>query len=119
MTTRRGFLLGVGAGALLAACGGQAPPTAAPAATQAPAAAATQAPAAAQPAAAGGGGTIEVKVHFRQGDDATWQDKKFIADFNKSQNKYLVRQETLPPQPEYFPKVAALHATGTIGDVVW
>jgi multiple sugar transport system substrate-binding protein len=85
--------------------------------TAAPAAGAT-APAAAKPAAATGP-AVPVVVHMRQGDDATWQDKKFVPEFNKAQAKYAVRQETLPPQPEYFPKVAALHATGTIGDVVW
>jgi multiple sugar transport system substrate-binding protein len=147
--TRRRFVFGLGTSVLLAACGGTASPTAAPtkpaaappattapaAAATKPAAAATTAPAAAAakpaeatkpagaPAAAapatGGGPAQEVKVHFRQGDDATWQDKTFIPAFNKAQSKYVVKQETLPPQPEYFPKVAALHATGTIGDVVW
>lgn len=129
MVTRRRFLGGLGASVLLAACGGTAAaPTQAPAPPQAAGAAAKPAeptkPAAGQTApaaaqAATGGGTIEVRVHFRQGDDATWQDKKFIPEFNKSQSKYVVKQDTLPPQPEYFPKVAALHATGTIGDVVW
>ena len=123
--TRRRLLAVIGGGAagavLLGACGAPAAPTAAPAAKAdaKPAdAAKPAAPEAAKPAAAGGG-TTEVVVHMRQGDDATWQDKKFIPEFNKAQNKYVVRQEVLPPQPEYFPKVAALHATGTIGDVVW
>lgn len=147
--TRRRMVFGLGASVLLAACGGAAPTAttapkpaepakpaaAAPAPTMAPAAsaatkpadkpaaaalapAATTAPAAAKPAA-GAGPAVNVVVHMRQGDDATWQDKKFIPEFNKAQSKYVVKQETLPPQPEYFPKVAALHATGTIGDVVW
>src|SRR6476646_10660538 len=82
---------------LLAACGGSAPaaPTAAPAKPAeskpaeaakpaAPAAqgAATSAPAAAAPAAAPKQATGEVKVHFRNNDDAKWQDDKFIPAFN-------------------------------------
>jgi multiple sugar transport system substrate-binding protein len=113
----------IGAGAsvtlpLLAACASPAAPTPAPAAPAAPTqpGPATQVPTA-KPAT--DGPAVEVKVHFRQGDDATGQDTKFIPEFNASQSRIIVRQETLPPQPEYFPKVAALHATNTIGDVVW
>lgn len=125
---------------MLAACGSQ--PAAAPAkpaeskpaeskpaeaakpaeskpAAPAAAGAATSAPAAAQPAAAPKQATGEVKVHFRNNDDAKWQDDKFIPAFNAKYPGLKVVQEILPDQPEYFPKVAALHATGTIGDVVW
>ncbi|MCC6626370.1 MAG: extracellular solute-binding protein [Chloroflexi bacterium] len=140
-----GLVGGAVAGGLLAACGAPAAsptaapkpaeptkpaaaaPTTAPAAkpaeptkpaaaapTTAPAAAATK-PAAAAPAKATG----EVKVHFRNNDDAKWQDDKFIPAFNAKNPGLKVVQEVLPNQPEYFPKVAALHATGTIGDVVW
>lgn len=86
-------------------------PAAAPAATSAPAAAA--------PAAAPKPATGEVKVHFRNNDDAKWQDDKFIPAFNAKNPGLKVVQEILPDQPEYFPKVAALHATGTIGDMIW
>src|SRR5437867_4781121 len=146
--SRRRALVGLSVSVLLAACGGTPPaPTAAPAGAQSagakppeskpaeapnpadkpaeapkPAAAAATKPAAAPEAAkpaAAGGPAVEVKIHMRANDDATWQDKKFIPEFNKAQSKIVVKQETLPDQPEYFPKVAALHATGTIGDVVW
>ena len=52
-------------------------------------------------------------------DDAKLQDEKFIPAFNAKNPGLKVVQEILPAQPEYFPKVAALHATGTIGDVIW
>ena len=114
---------------MLAACGSQPPaaPPAAPAkpseaakpAAPAAAPAATTAPAAAAPAAAPKQATGEVKVHFRNNDDAKWQDDKFIPSFNAKNPGLKVVQEILPDQPEYFPKVAALHATGTIGDLVW
>jgi ABC-type glycerol-3-phosphate transport system substrate-binding protein len=135
--SRRHLLALTGSSAValvLAACGGSAPaaPTAAPAKPAeskpaeaakpaAPAAqgASTSAPAAAAPAAAPKQATGEVKVHFRNNDDAKWQDDKFIPAFNAKNSGLKVVQEILPAQPEYFPKVAALHATGTIGDVVW
>jgi multiple sugar transport system substrate-binding protein len=88
-------------------------PAAQPAATSAPAAAGQSAAAAPKKA------TGEVKVHFRNNDDAKWQDDKFIPAFNAANPGLKVVQEILPDQPEYFPKVAALHATGTIGDLVW
>src|SRR6476469_5304816 len=130
--SRRHLLALTGSSAMavvLAACGGQPPaaPTAAPAkpaeavkpAAPAAAPAATTAPAAAAPAAAPKQATGEVKVHFRNNDDAKWQDDKFIPAFNAKNPGLKVVQEILPDQPEYFPKVAALHATGTIGDLVW
>jgi multiple sugar transport system substrate-binding protein len=88
-------------------------PAAQPAATTAPAAAGQSAAAASKQA------TGEVKVHFRNNDDAKWQDEKFIPAFNAKYPNLKVSQDILPQQPEYFPKVAALHATGTIGDVIW
>lgn len=110
------ILGGVAGLAGLAACGGApASPTAAPAAAPTTAPAAAAKPAAAAP----GKATGEVKVHFRNNDDAKWQDEKFIPAFNAKNPHLKVVQEILPNQPEYFPKVAALHATGTIGDVVW
>jgi len=137
-TFSRRKLLAIGGGSaavlLVAACGG-APPSspAAPAkpadakpAESKPAApaaqsAATTAPAAAAKTAAGAPkqATGEVKVHFRNNDDAKWQDDKFIPAFNAKNPGLKVSQEILPIQPEYFPKLAALHATGTIGDLVW
>jgi ABC-type glycerol-3-phosphate transport system substrate-binding protein len=132
--SRRRLLATVGGGAasaiVVAACGGPpaspapakpaeskpaepAKPAAAPAATSAPAAAGQAASSAAKKA------TGEVKVHFRNNDDAKWQDDKFIPAFNNKNPGLKVTQEILPVQPEYFPKLAALHATGTIGDVVW
>src|SRR5439155_21444043 len=100
---------------VLASCGAPPAKPAAPAAQ----AAATGAPAAAAPAAAPKQATGEVKVHFRNNDDAKWQDDKFIPAFNAKYPNLKVVQEILPDQPEYFPKVAALHATGTIGDMIW
>jgi len=95
------------------------PVEAAKPAAPAAAGAATSAPAAAAPAAAPKQAMGEVKVHFRNNDDAKWQDEKFIPAFNAKNPGLKVVQEILPIQPEYFPKVAALHATGTIGDVIW
>jgi multiple sugar transport system substrate-binding protein len=129
-------LSGSAAAVVVAACGAPAAP---PAATSAPAKpaeskpaeskpaapaaqpAATTAPAAAGQAASSAPkqATGEVKVHFRNNDDAKWQDEKFIPAFNAKYPNLKVVQEILPDQPEYFPKVAALHATGTLGDMVW
>ena len=132
-----GLLSGSAAAVVVAACGA---PAASPAATSAqakpaeskPAEAAKPAAPAAQPAATSAPGaagqtaaapagqaTGEVKVHFRNNDDAKWQDDKFIPAFNAKYPNLKVVQEILPDQPEYFPKVAALHATGTLGDMVW
>src|SRR6476659_2831292 len=110
--SRRHLLALTGSSAVavvLAACGSQPPaaPTSAPAkpAEAAKPAAPAAAPAAAAPAAAPKQATGEVRVHFRNNDDAKWQDDKFIPAFNAKNPGLKVVQEILPDQPEYFPKV--------------
>jgi len=118
---------GSAAAIVVAACGAPASPAAPVAPTQAGAAKpAADAKPANAPAAAGQTAAAppkqasgEVKIHFRNNDDAKWQDDKFIPAFNAKYPNLKVVQEILPDQPEYFPKVASLHATGQLGDVVW
>lgn len=125
--SRRGFLAMamVGVSGVLAACGGEeakpaaeapkapaagaAAPTAAAAATKAPAAAPTTAPAAKQ---------VEIHTNFRQGGDAEWQARLMPKFMEKNPNIKVVL-DTLPAEPEYWAKVAALFATGQAGDFIW
>lgn len=134
---RKVLTLGVGAalvGPLLAACGGGAAPTAAPAggaATKAPAApaggAATTAPAAPaakptdttiQPKAAGGaakpGATV---VRFMKFAGAGWeQDQKFVDAFMQKNPNIEVKVEEII-YGEMYKKALALGATGTLADI--
>lgn len=138
-----GLLAAGGSAALLAACGGggtAAAPTSAPAGapTTAPAAAPTTAAApavgatpAAQPttaAAAGAaatsapqaasGAAAAIRVSFRQGSDAEWQ-QKFIPRFQQANPNIKVTLDVLPGEPEYWAKVQALYATGQVADMIW
>jgi multiple sugar transport system substrate-binding protein len=123
LTRRRllAILSGAATASLVAACGGSgglavpAVSTPAPPAAPRPTATIAGQPAATPPMQAAG----EVKVNFRDNDDARRQGDTFIPAFNASHPNLKVTQEILPNQPEYFPKVATLHAAGQLGDVVW
>jgi multiple sugar transport system substrate-binding protein len=125
-------LLALGSAPLLAACGAaSATPTAAPAkpaaasaATSAPAGApapaATTAPAAAAPASAGSGSKAEVVFsNSTSAGDPTrveaWD--KLIADFEKTNPTIAVKKQYVP-DTEYYDKMVAQAATGTLPDVV-
>lgn len=129
LKTRRSLLAALSASGILAACGGDAAPAAAPAgqATKAPAAAsgaaaptpaaAATAPAAA-PAANASAKQVEIHTNFRQGGDAEWQNRLMPKFMEKNPNIKVVL-DVLPAEPEYWAKVAALFATGQAGDFIW
>jgi len=121
-TLSRRTLLGVGLGiagsAFLAAC---APP---PAQTEATAVAKTgAAPAAAKPAEAAkpaqapAAGAKEVVFHTRQGDLAN-HFTAYAEKWNTKNPTTPIKMETMVATNEYWVKLAALHASKTIGDNV-
>src|SRR5215210_7790032 len=127
-----GGLLGTAA---LAACGGAASPTAAPAkpteapkpaagapttapaagAATTPAAGATAAPAA-QPAAAGKPG-VEFQVATRGSGDGEIMEKTLVKFAQETGNKGT--HLSYGGEPEYWAKVQAQHATKQVADVIW
>jgi multiple sugar transport system substrate-binding protein len=103
--SRRNVLLGLMAGggaAALAACG-------------APAGSPTGG---SQGTPAAGGAPAEIKVNFRQGTDAEWQ-QKLIPAFQAIHPNIKVTLDVQPAEPEYWAKVQALYATGQVGDMIW
>jgi multiple sugar transport system substrate-binding protein len=81
-----------------------------------PAAAATTAPAAAAPAAPVKPGTA-IKVTTRVGSDAEVMAKTVQAFTQKT--GITATHEANPGEPEYWAKIAALHATKQAPDVIW
>jgi len=115
-TNRRRFLVcvgGVGAAALLVACGAPAQPTATPApAKPAAGAAPTVAPAAAPKAAAG---VTTLRLHCRLGpEDDMWP--QILPKFEQ-ENNAKVELEQVAGQQEYLQKLQTLVAAGQVGDV--
>src|SRR5690242_13439051 len=96
--SRRNVLAGLLAGggaAALAACGA---PASSPAGGS-------------QGTPAAGGQPAEIKVNFRQGTDAEWQ-QKLIPAFQQKYPNIKVTLEVQPGEQEYWAKVQALYATG-------
>ena len=110
--SRRQFLVGsltlTGAVAL-AACAPVAPPAAAPpaAGAEAPAAAAVAPPT--EP--------IQLLFHSRVGTHADWHQSR-VALFEEQHPGLKLTIDELP-DPEMYPKIYAMSAAGTVGDVVW
>ena len=141
VSRRRFVLAGLGATAIaaLAACAPPPAPTAVPppkAAEPTKPAAAAVAPAATKPAEvakpaekpatgaapavsapAGAPGAVEVKFHARQGDLAR-HFEEYAKRWNDKNSKVKIKMETLVATNEYWVKLAALHASKTIGDNV-
>ncbi|MEX1021196.1 MAG: extracellular solute-binding protein [Litorilinea sp.] len=106
--SRRNFLLGTSAvisGALLAACG----PTA-PQGSTAPAATGGEAP-------APSGEDVELIFHSRLGSHADWH-KQRVPLFEEQHPGVKLAIDEIPGE-EMYPKVYAMAASGTVGDVVW
>ena len=94
--SRRSVVMGLLAGggaAALAACGA---PAGSPAGGS-------------QGTPAAGGQPVEIKVNFRQGTDAEWQ-QKLIPQFQQKYPNIKVTLEVQPAEPEYWAKVQALYA---------
>lgn len=117
--SRRSLLLsglGLGAAAALAACAPPPAPTAVPAKpAEAPKPAAeAPKPAAAAPVAAG---ATELVFHTRQGDLAR-HFETYAKRWSDANPKTPIKMETMVATSEYWVKLAALHASKTIGDNV-
>lgn len=103
--SRRSFLLGASAvagGALIAACAPAAQPGAAPA-TGGGAAPATQ--------------DVTIVFHSRLGSHADWH-KSRVALFEETHPGIKLQIDEIPGN-EMYPKVYAMAASGTVGDIVW
>ena len=64
------------------------------------------------------GKNADIRVAFRQGSDAEWQEK-LIPAFQAKHPNIKVAVDVLPAEPEYWAKVQALYATGQVSDMIW